>query len=235
MLISGLRKNFPSLKLEERFSVFIDEFDAFGTEAFATFMNKGRDSRFMIHVAHQTLSDLGAVSKEFAEKVMGNCNVRLVFRLDVPDDAETMARTIGTQEVIKETYQTNDGSRTGVSSNRAVREFLVSPDDIKSLPDGTCIFSMKMGAIHRKVRIPFSQGQADAWKPKGGEMKTPGGGPVTRGFYDPQAVADHQASKPLRPERYGVPQPKPKPKRSGDGKGHWGRVSSKNSEIKNET
>jgi hypothetical protein len=221
MLISGLRKNYPWMKLERRFSVFIDEFDAFATEAFATFMNKGRDSRFMIHVAHQTLSDLKAIGPEFADKVLGNCNLRLIFRLDVPDDSELMARTIGTRSVIKATYQTEGGSRTGAASNRETREFLISPDLIKTLPDGSCIFSMKKGNRHRMIRIPFSEKDADAWKVDAGQLATPGAGPTTRGIFDAEAAASLQASRPLSPEALDVPVPKEK----GDGKGHWGTLS----------
>jgi hypothetical protein len=59
ILISGLRKSYPSLNQSGVFSVFIDEFDAFATESFITFLNKGRSSNFMIHLAHQTLSGSG--------------------------------------------------------------------------------------------------------------------------------------------------------------------------------
>src|SRR6202012_5284429 len=64
ILISGLRKNFPILNQKGVFSIFIDEFDAFATDSFITFLNKGRSSNFMIHIAHQTLSDLRKISPE---------------------------------------------------------------------------------------------------------------------------------------------------------------------------
>jgi hypothetical protein len=118
ILISGLRKSYPSLNQSGVFSIFIDEFDAFATDSFITFLNKGRSSNFMIHIAHQTISDLRKVSPEFAGQILGNCNIHLIFRQDDPDDAELWSRFIGTQTVIKRTYQTQDGSTTGMSSNR---------------------------------------------------------------------------------------------------------------------
>ncbi len=162
ILISGLRKNFPVLNRSGVFSVYIDEFDAFATDSFITFLNKGRSSNFMIHIAHQTLSDLRKVSQEFAGQVMGNCNVHLIFRQDDPDDAELWSRFIGTHQVTKRTYQTQDGSRTGMSSNREVQEFLVSPDQIKNLRVGECIVSAKTLRTHRIVRLPLPPRYAEA-------------------------------------------------------------------------
>lgn len=154
MLISGLRKLNPAIKSNKPFSVFIDEFDAFASESIATFINKGRSSGFMIHLAHQTLSDLNRVSPDFTGQILGNCNVRFVFRQDHPDDAETWSRVFGTKTVIKSTYQTQLGAETGNASNRQVQEFRVSPDTIKDLKTGRCVFSMKTVGIIRKLKIP---------------------------------------------------------------------------------
>ncbi|MEK6705770.1 MAG: TraM recognition domain-containing protein, partial [Bdellovibrionota bacterium] len=104
MLVSGLRKIHPELKGNRPFAVFVDEFDAFATENFATFLNKGRSSDFMIHIAHQTLSDLDRVSPTFKGQVMGNCNVRFIFRQDDPKDAEEWSKYLGTKHVIKKTF-----------------------------------------------------------------------------------------------------------------------------------
>lgn len=155
MLISGLRKIYPHLRTERPFSIYVDEFDAFATENFVTFLNKGRSSQFMIHIAHQTLSDLNRISADFLGQVMGNCAVRFIFRQDYPDDAETWSRFLGTVETTKRTYQTENGVSTGRSSNRDVREFRVSPDEIKNLRVGECVFSEKVGRQIRKLRLPF--------------------------------------------------------------------------------
>ena len=155
ILISGLRKRNSSLKGDRPFSVYVDEFDAFATESFATFLNKGRSSEFMIHLAHQTLSDLNCISPEFAGQILGNCNVRFIFRQDDPDDAERWSRFFGTKRVVKQTYRSKDGSRTGESSNRESQEFTVPPDTIKSLKIGRCIFSVKTEGETRVIQIPF--------------------------------------------------------------------------------
>jgi type IV secretory pathway TraG/TraD family ATPase VirD4 len=138
------------------FSVFVDEFDAFAFPAFATFLNKGRSSDFMIHLAHQTLSDLDRVGPAFRGQIMGNMNVRFIFRQDEPDDAEAWSRFFGTRTTTKRTFQTQDGQRTGAASNRITQEFRVAPDTIKDLKTGQCVFSMKSPAIQRVLQIPYS-------------------------------------------------------------------------------
>ncbi|MGE4108218.1 MAG: type IV secretory system conjugative DNA transfer family protein [Bacteriovoracia bacterium] len=156
MLVSGLRKVFPSLRTDKPFSVYIDEFDAFATESFATFLNKARSSSFMIHIAHQTLSDLNRISPDFSGQILGNCNVRFIFRQDDPDDAERWSRFIGTKKSTKRTYQTQNGSSTGMSSNRDVQEFIVTPDQIKNLKIGEYVLSVKTDQLTRLVKSRFS-------------------------------------------------------------------------------
>ena len=166
VLISGMRKRDSSLKGGHPFSVFIDEFDAFATESFASFLNKGRSSEFMIHLAHQTLSDLNVISPEFAGQILGNCNVRFIFRQDDPDDAETWARFIGTKATVKETIKVQDGRRTGDASLRETQEFVVSPDRIKSLAVGQCVLSIKTQGVNRTIQVPFRNQAKTKKKPK---------------------------------------------------------------------
>ncbi len=154
-LLSGMRKRNPGIKSDKPFAVYVDEFDAFATDPFITFLNKGRSSEFMIHLAHQTLSDLKKVSATFEGQLMGNINNRFIFRLDVPEDAERMSKFFGTKTVMKETHQTDGGSVTGKGSSREVQEFHVHPDTIKTLQTGECVISIKTSKTLKLVKIPF--------------------------------------------------------------------------------
>ena len=160
MLISGLRKTNPEIRSDRPFSVFIDEFDAFASPSISTFINKGRSSGFMIHLAHQTLSDLDKVSPEFTGQILGNCNVRYVFRQDHPDDAETWSRVFGTRQTVKLTKQVAEGVHTGAGSLRETQEFKVGPDTIKELGVGRCVFSMKNTGVLKclKIAAPLNLG-----------------------------------------------------------------------------
>ncbi|HLE01299.1 MAG TPA: type IV secretion system DNA-binding domain-containing protein [Bdellovibrionota bacterium] len=155
ILISGLRKGFPALNQQGVFSVYIDEFDAFATESFATFLNKGRSSNFMIHIAHQTISDLKKISQEFAGQILGLCNVHIVFRQDDPDDSEFWARFFGTRATVKTTHQTQSGSKTGQGTSRETMEFVIGPDRIKNLGVGQCIISIKTKKLTRLTKLPL--------------------------------------------------------------------------------
>lgn len=155
MLLSGLRKTFPSLRSKTPFSVYVDEFDAFATDSFATFQNKARSSNFMIHIAHQTLSDLNKVGPDFMNQILGNTNIRFVFRQDIPEDAEKWAAFFGTAGTVKATYRVSQGSSTGESSQRETKEFRIHPDTIKELAVGECIFSAKSSQTLEKVQVPL--------------------------------------------------------------------------------
>jgi hypothetical protein len=153
ILVSGMRKTRPSINQGMPFSVFIDEFDAFATESFVTFLNKGRSSNFMIHIAHQTLSDLKRISPTFAGQVLGNCNVHVVFRQDDPDDSDYWSRFFGTKRVVKATYQSQNGVTTGTASNRETQEFNISPDKIRAFKVGRCVVSVKTTGKLKLTRL----------------------------------------------------------------------------------
>ncbi|MBI3534349.1 MAG: hypothetical protein HY072_02520, partial [Deltaproteobacteria bacterium] len=52
-------------------------------------------------------------------------------------------------------FRTSSGIQTGESSNRESDEFIIHPNEIKSLKVGECIFSMKTEGILKRLRIPF--------------------------------------------------------------------------------
>lgn len=156
MLISGMRKTYPQLRAKTPFSVYVDEFDAFATPSFATFLNKGRSSGFMIHICHQTLSDLMRVDNgigSFLGQVQGNVNNRFFFRIDDPKDAETISSFFGTQLSRQLTARIQEGIETGDGSMRETYEFRIHPDTIKELKVGECIFSSKTAGRLKKLRL----------------------------------------------------------------------------------
>ena len=178
LLISGARKRIHGIDKRLPFSVYIDEFDAFATPSFTTLVNKGRSSNFMIHMAHQTLSDLRKIDEHFTGQIMGNCNVRFVFRQDDPDDAETWSRFFGTKLSVKENHRTDGGFRSGEGSEREVHEFRVSPDTIKELPTGQCIFSMKSPSQLKRLKVPMlAYGSSHREAPESSESR-----PIQRGI-----------------------------------------------------
>lgn len=195
ILISGLKKIHPELNKAGLFSVYIDEFDAFATESFATFLNKGRSSNFMIHIAHQTLSDIRRISPEFAGQILGNCNVHLVFRQDDPDDSDYWSRFFGTRKQIKSTYQAQDGMRTGGSSNRETMEFIISPDTIRKLPVGHCVLSVKNSKILKQIKL------RPAKVPSSFESNSL---PIKKPKVSVRKLGDSHSQSDFSPEKFGI-------------------------------
>jgi hypothetical protein len=156
LLISGMRKSSLRNDWTRPFSVYVDEFDAFASESFVSFLNKGRSSGFMIHMAHQTLSDLRKVSPSFLGQIMGNCNVRFTFRQDIPEDAELWSKFFGTFKTTKATERVSHGLYTGEASVREVHEFRIAPDLIKDLEVGRCIYSSKNPLKLYPMKVPYS-------------------------------------------------------------------------------
>ena len=105
------------------------------------------------HPATQDLdADLEAVSPQFAASVRTNANVWIVLRQTRGEAADAIARDIGSRLTWKETVQVEDDwdalggmhAASGVGSLREVDEFILHPNDIKSLPQGGAYLVVKV-------------------------------------------------------------------------------------------
>ena len=131
---------------------FIDEFGSFATQDFADFLKMARSSRIGIHLFCQGLADLKAVTSEFKEQIIGNTSSKIIFRQDVPEDAETWSGIAGTFSSRKKTYQITgtetEEEMTGMGSLREVKEMRIEFDVFKKLSVGQAVLIDK--AYHRE-------------------------------------------------------------------------------------
>ena len=120
--------------------VIIDEFAAFASDNFIDFINRARGAGLGVMVAHQSRGDLKSVHETFCDRVERNCATKLIFGTDNSEDAEYFASMLGTRQTLKDTFQMKDGlfstESTGMSSRREVEEFVIHPNEIKSLGQG---------------------------------------------------------------------------------------------------
>ena len=132
----------------------LDEFSALGTPRVADLYARARSAGGAVLLATQDLdADLEAVSPQFAASVRTNANVWLVLRQTRGEAADAIARDIGSRLAWKETVQVEDDwdalggmhAASGVGSLREVDEFILHPNDIKSLPQG---------GAYRVVKVP---------------------------------------------------------------------------------
>lgn len=133
--------------------VVLDEFGALGTPRVADLYARARSAGGAVLLATQDLdADLEAVSPQFAASVRTNANVWLVLRQTRGEAADAIARDIGSRLTWKETVQVEDDwdalggihAASGVGSLREVDEFILHPNDIKSLPQGGAYLVVKV-------------------------------------------------------------------------------------------
>ncbi len=131
----------------------LDEFSALGTPRVADLYARARSAGGAVLLATQDLdADLEAVSAQFAASVRTNANVWLVLRQTRGEAADAIARDIGSRLAWKETVQVEDDwdalggmhAASGVGSLREVDEFILHPNDIKSLPQGGAYLVVKV-------------------------------------------------------------------------------------------
>ena len=133
--------------------VILDEFSALGTPRVADLYARARSAGGAVLLATQDLdADLEAVSLQFAASVRTNANVWIVLRQTRGEAADAIARDIGSRLTWKETLQIEDDwdalggmhAASGVGSLREVDEFILHPNDIKSLPQGGAYLVVKV-------------------------------------------------------------------------------------------
>lgn len=133
--------------------ILLDEFAALATPRVGDLYARARAAGGAVILATQDLDgDLEAVSPNFAATVRTNANVWLILRQTRAEVAEGIASDIGSTVAWKETVQVQDDwdllggvhAASGVGSLREVEEFILHPNEIKSLPQGGAYLLVKV-------------------------------------------------------------------------------------------
>jgi DNA helicase HerA-like ATPase len=149
--------------------VIFDEFSAVRSDQLLGLMARARGAGLGVILATQELADLSRVDPTFTDQVLGNTNVKIVHRQDVPESAERLAGVAGTQRGWQETFQTErgrltkvgdqvvggwHGSNTGVGTIREVESYVVHPNVLKALGQGEVVLMRKHPAVDvRRVQV----------------------------------------------------------------------------------
>lgn len=150
--------------------VIFDEFSAVRSDQLLALMARARGAGLGVILATQELADLSRVDPGFADQVLGNTNVKIVHRQDVPESAERLAGVAGTQRGWQETFQTErgrlmrgpgdqplggwHGANTGLGTIREVESYVVHPNVLKALGQGEAVLMRKHPAVDvRRVQI----------------------------------------------------------------------------------
>jgi conjugal transfer pilus assembly protein TraD len=136
----------------------IDEFSALGADNVISLLARGRESGDSVLLATQELADLDRAAAGLRDQVLGITTLKIVHRQDVPGSAQTIAQMAGTVKVWEPTYRIGRGPLgrydTSRGTRRQVEQFIVHPNEIKSLRTGHAVVISKLPrATARTVRV----------------------------------------------------------------------------------
>jgi Type IV secretion-system coupling protein DNA-binding domain len=124
--------------------VLIDEFSALAAQHVARLFGRARSAGISLLLATQELSDLRLPGSEhLLEQVLGNLTSLIAHRQVVPDSAELIARLAGTRGAWSTSW-----NRDGRGTRKRMREYLLAPDQVKSLPRGHAAVIRLTGRAH---------------------------------------------------------------------------------------
>jgi conjugal transfer pilus assembly protein TraD len=135
--------------------VALDEFSALDADNILHLLARAREAGISVLLSTQEMADLERLATGFRDQVLGNSGFLLAHRQNVPDSAELIAKMVGTRTVWQNTYQTEDSllrtlltgdpaRKTGRGTRKAVEEFQIHPNTIKSLSTGQAVLLTKI-------------------------------------------------------------------------------------------
>jgi hypothetical protein len=118
--------------------VAIDEFGAIDSDLVLRLLARARGAGFSVTLAAQTLADFSVASPDgsMATRVIGNLNALIVGRLNDAAEAEQIAQVAGTKDSWTTTQKTNLILPANEGTRTLDRDFIVHPDQIKTLRCG---------------------------------------------------------------------------------------------------
>ena len=128
---------------ENPITVIIDEAGSLYFKELINLQNKGRSSGIQLVLATQTMADFERIDPILLKQIINLTGCFFTFSQTNNDDAESIAKTIGTYKTTKTTDVTDDGDKTEKGSIREVREYYVHPEVIKNLKVGQCVLFTK--------------------------------------------------------------------------------------------
>jgi conjugal transfer pilus assembly protein TraD len=137
--------------------VAIDESSVLGDQLITLFA-RGREAGVATLSVTQEMVDYDRIAHGLRDQVLGNTEIKLAHRQEVPKSAQTIAEIAGTEKVWEETERIAGSLFMGYpaarGTRREVERFVVHPNEIKTLAPGDAVLIAKaQGARARVVRV----------------------------------------------------------------------------------
>jgi conjugal transfer pilus assembly protein TraD len=138
-------------------TVAIDESSMLGENLISLFA-RSREASIGVLAATQEMADFDRVAPGLRDQVLGNTAFKVAHRQDVPSSAQTVAQMAGTEKTWEYTEQVPGGLLGGYRSGRGTRrlgeQFVVHPNEIKTLRTGHAVLISKLrGGRASTVRV----------------------------------------------------------------------------------
>ncbi|WP_424527540.1 TraM recognition domain-containing protein [Spiroplasma endosymbiont of Glossina fuscipes fuscipes] len=125
--------------VNQKINIVLDEFNVFASETIVNLINKSRSFNYQTFLSFQTINDLKTNNMNLTDTIFGNVSTIVCHNIKDPNTAEYVSSVFGTQETEKLTRQLDFKNNTAdMGSVRAVDEFIVHPNDLKTLKTGEC-------------------------------------------------------------------------------------------------
>jgi conjugal transfer pilus assembly protein TraD len=166
----------------EQATIAIDEFSGIGGAHVVALFARGREAGISALVATQEMADLDRAGRGVRDQILGNTALKLILRQDVPESANLVAQIAGTEKVWEETHQIGGTIFRGFppgGTRRESEQFIVHPNEIKSLRTGDAVLISKLrGERARTVQVRPSRGSSrsvgGAGSGRAGSRSSPG-------------------------------------------------------------
>lgn len=148
-----------SHKPDKPFRIYLDEFYNMVYPQFVNTINKARDAKVDLILAHQSLADLTMVSDDFAEQVSINTRTKIILTQDNSSSAEFFAQLLGTEEVQTQTHSYDTSQLFTMPAGMTIKDehkFRVNPNTLKELKLGEAIIRTvfpEIGLVVRKIKF----------------------------------------------------------------------------------
>ncbi|MBW3059426.1 DUF87 domain-containing protein (plasmid) [Spiroplasma poulsonii] len=141
IIIQDLKELTTLKPVNQKINVVLDEFNVFASETIINLINKSRSFNYQCFLSFQTINDLKTNNMNLTDTIFGNVSTIVCHNIKDPNTAEYVTSVFGTQETEKITRQIDfKNSTPNMGSVRSVDEFIVHPNDLKTLKIGECYF-----------------------------------------------------------------------------------------------
>lgn len=139
IIIQDLKELTTLKPVNQKINVVLDEFNVFTSETIVNLINKSRSFNYQTFLSFQTINDLKTNNMNLTDTIFGNVNTIVCYNIKDPNTAEYLSSVFGTQEAEKLTRQLDFKNNTAdMGLVRSVDEFIVHPNDLKTLKIGEC-------------------------------------------------------------------------------------------------